>query len=182
MTGIIIAFPKSENGQNIKNVLTRNGYSVLAVCISGAQVLQEAHSLRSGIIISGYRLTDMFYTELLNYLPEDFDMLLLSTRVQMTEQRNSGLLSLSMPLKVHELLSTMEMMVYNRERKKKKGKAAPRKRTGEEKELIAKAKAVLMERNHMTEEEAHRYIQKCSMESGNSLPDTSQMIISMIDT
>ncbi|MCU6762497.1 ANTAR domain [uncultured Roseburia sp.] len=182
MTGIIIAFPKSENGQNIKNILTRNGYHVLAVCVSGAQVLQEAYSLRDGIVISGYRLTDMFYTELLNDLPEDFDMLLISAKVQLAEQRNSALLSLSMPMKVHELLSTVEMMVYNREKKKKKRKSAPRKRTGEEKELIEKAKAVLMERNHMTEEDAHRYIQKCSMESGSSLPETSQMIISMIDT
>ena len=36
-----------------------------------------------------------------------------------------------------------------------------------------------MERNHMTEEEAHRYIQKCSMDSGTSLPETAQMVIAM---
>ena len=38
----------------------------------------------------------------------------------------------------------------------------------------------LMERNHMTEEEAHRYIQKCSMDSGTSLTETAQMVLSMI--
>ena len=50
----------------------------------------------------------------------------------------------------------------------------------EEKKILWEAKAVLMERNHMTEEEAHRYIQKCSMDSGTSLTETAQMVLSMI--
>ena len=52
--------------------------------------------------------------------------------------------------------------------------------TAEEKELILKAKALLMERNTMTEPEAYRYIQKCSMDNGTSLTETAQMIISLI--
>ena len=47
-------------------------------------------------------------------------------------------------------------------------------------DLINEAKALLMERNNMTESEAHRYIQKCSMDSGTNLVETSQMIISLI--
>ena len=46
--------------------------------------------------------------------------------------------------------------------------------------LILKAKALLMERNTMTEPEAYRYIQKCSMDNGTSLTETAQMIISLI--
>ena len=45
--------------------------------------------------------------------------------------------------------------------------------------MIEKAKAFLMERNRMTEEEAHRFLQKCSMDSGNSMVETAQMIISL---
>ena len=56
----------------------------------------------------------------------------------------------------------------------------PRERSEEEKELIGKAKALLMERNGMTEPEAHRYIQKCSMDNGTSLVETAQMVISLI--
>ncbi len=36
-----------------------------------------------------------------------------------------------------------------------------------------------MERNNMTEEQAHRYLQKTSMNSGNSMLDTALMIISL---
>ena len=43
-----------------------------------------------------------------------------------------------------------------------------------------RAKTLLMERNNMTESEAHRYIQKCSMDSGTNLVETAQMVISLI--
>ena len=53
-------------------------------------------------------------------------------------------------------------------------------RTEEEKKILWEAKAVLMERNHMTEEEAHRYIQKCSMDSGTNLVETAQMVLTLL--
>ena len=39
-----------------------------------------------------------------------------------------------------------------------------------------------MERNHLSEEEAHRYLQKRSMENGTGLVETAQMIVSLIDS
>lgn len=43
-----------------------------------------------------------------------------------------------------------------------------------------KAKLVLMERNNMSEEEAHRYIQKSSMDSGTNLIEMAEMIVRML--
>ena len=37
-----------------------------------------------------------------------------------------------------------------------------------------------MGRNHMTEEEAHRYLQKCSMDSGTNMVETAMMVLSMM--
>ena len=85
-----------------------------------------------------------------------------------------------MPLKVHDLISTLEMMVQAQVRFRRKMKNRPRERSGEERRLIDEAKALLMERNNMTESEAHRYIQKCSMDSGTNLVETAQMVISLI--
>ena len=45
---------------------------------------------------------------------------------------------------------------------------------------MEKAKAVLMERNGFSEEEAHRYIQKRSMDNGTGLVETAQMILSLM--
>ena len=40
---------------------------------------------------------------------------------------------------------------------------------------------MLMEKNNLSEEEAYRYIQKNSMDSGNSMVDTAAMLLSIMD-
>ena len=42
------------------------------------------------------------------------------------------------------------------------------------------AKILLMERNHLSEEEAHRYIQKSSMDNGTNMVETAQMILTLL--
>ena len=172
MTRIIVAFPKAENGKNIKNVLVRNGYQVVCVCTNGAQ---------DGIVVCTYKLSDMIYQELVECLPPGFDTIVISTKDQWVENGTPGIVGLAVPLKIHELLSTVEMVSYNLERKRRKRRQAPRKRTKEEQELVDRAKAILMERNQMTEDEAHRYLQKTSMDDGTSFTETAQMILGMLD-
>ena len=72
------------------------------------------------------------------------------------------------------------MMEYTIMRRKKKARQKPKERTQEETELIGKAKALLMERNNLSEEEAHRYLQKRSMDNGTGLAETAQMILSLL--
>lgn len=52
-----------------------------------------------------------------------------------------------------------------------------KKRSVEEQEYIDKAKKILIEQKQMSEPEAFRYIQKCSMDSGTNMVETAQMII-----
>ena len=84
MSSIVVVFPKKENATNIRNILVRNGFSVMAVCTTGAQAIQYADDLDDGIIVCGYKLSDMLYTELREYLPETFEMLLVASPVTMT--------------------------------------------------------------------------------------------------
>ncbi|MDO4522148.1 MAG: ANTAR domain-containing protein [Eubacteriales bacterium] len=52
----------------------------------------------------------------------------------------------------------------------------PKLRTEREQRLIDRAKQLLMEQKHLSEEAAHRYMQKCSMDSGNNLVETAEMV------
>lgn len=174
---VIVAFPKMENGKKIKNILVKNGFYVNAVCTTGAQTLQHADMLEEGIVVCAGHLQDMMYIQLREYLPADFEILVVSAPALWEDGPAEHVVYLSMPLKVHELVSTMEMISYSVSRRKKKKKSRPKERSEEEKQMIDKAKKVLMERNHMTEEEAHRYMQKNSMDSGNGLAETAQMIL-----
>ena len=37
-----------------------------------------------------------------------------------------------------------------------------------------------MERNHISEEEAHRFLQKSSMDSGTNMLETAQMVLTIM--
>ena len=71
------------------------------------------------------------------------------------------------------------MMFSAQLQRRKKKRFKPQKRSPEEQKIIDSAKAVLMERNNMTENEAFRYIQKCSMDSGNTMVESAQMVMSI---
>lgn len=174
-----MAFPRAEDGRNIKNILMRNGWQVAAVCVTGAQALNHADSLNAGIVISGYRMPDMIYTELHASLPKHFQLLLLASRTRWEPGQQEGMVCVAMPLKVHELLATVGMMAEEIERKRRQRRSAPAKRSPEDQAAILEAKHILMERDHMPEKEAYRYIQKCSMDSGNDMAETARMIISL---
>lgn len=180
MTNIIVAFPKQDIARNIKKILMQNGYYVDAVCTTGAQALQSAGELGGGIIVCGYRFVDMMYTELHEYLPAQFEMLLVASPANCEIRDVENLVCLSTPLKVNELLQTMEMMDYTITRRRKKARQSPKQRTEEETALIQEAKALLMERNNLSEEEAHRYMQKRSMDNGTGMVETAQMILSLL--
>jgi len=178
LVNIIVVFPKLQDAKNIRNLLVRSGYPVLSVCSTGAQVLTYAEELNDGIVVCGYRYPDMMYTELREYLPEGFDMLLLASKGNWSETDGS-VMCVEMPLKIHDLLSTISMMVEAVERRKRKKRLEPKQRSDGEKQVIDQAKLLLVERNNMTEEDAHRYLQKTSMDSGTNIVETAQMILSL---
>jgi response regulator NasT len=176
-----VALPKLETAKNVKNLLVRNGFSVLGTCTTGAQALNQADGLRDGILICSYRLTDMLCTEIREYLPENFEILVLASPGVLQAIRGSKMISLAMPFKPLELLSTVHMLEEGIEGRRRKQKAIPKTRKPEEEKLIREAKELLMVRNHMTEEEAHRYVQKSSMDSGTNLVETAQMILALLN-
>ena len=180
MNNIIVAFPKEDVARNIKKILAQSGYPVVSVCTTGAQALASVNNLETGIIVCGYRFVDMMYTEVYEYLPKGFQMLLIASPTNVIDNSVENLISLLLPLKVHELMQTVEMMDGYITRYKKRQKKKPKIRSEAELEIIDRAKRRLMERNGLSEEEAHRYIQKRSMEDGTGLVEISEMILSLI--
>lgn len=177
MANVIVAFSRQEDARNIKNILMKNGFQVLAACTSGTQALAQMENLNYGVVVCGYRLKDMLYSELHDYLPPEFSMLMVASPDRRPARMPEDLVCLPMPLKVQGLVTTLSMMLDLLARRHRKQRQQPKKRNEEEKILMDQAKKLLMERNGTTEEEAHRYLQKCSMDSGTNLIETAQMVI-----
>ena len=172
---IVIALPNAEHARQVRGLLMRYGFEVGGVSTTGAGALLAMSGLFGGVLICAYHLKDMFYRDILEQMPEEFEMILVATPAVLA-QAPSGLVCLELPLKGRDLVETLRMVLRAREKKAKKKPKPPQPRPEEDQRQIERAKELLMERNHMSEEEAHRYLQKISMETGNSLVETAEMI------
>lgn len=181
MSNIVIVLPKIEDAKGLKNLLVRSGFDSVKCCVTGAQALSLVDELLDGIVISGYRMADMTYDELKECLPKNFDFLLLASKRVLGECDCGEIMSLSMPLKAQDFISTVTMMDEAVMRRHRRLKQKARERDLRQQAVVLEAKKLLMERNHMTEEEAHRYIQKCSMDSGNNMVETAKMVLALME-
>ena len=109
--------------------------------------------------------------------PKSFEMLLVASQNRWEDCQDNGIVCAAMPIKVNDLVSTIEMMLQAQIRRRRKLRSQPRKRSPEEQKIIDDAKHLLMERNNMSEQEAFRYIQKCSMDSGNTMVESATMVM-----
>ena len=173
---IILVFPKQETAKSLKNVLRRAGYTVDASVTTVAQALQAASECDSGIIVSNYKLVDGMAIDIYEGAGSRFQFLMIGPKDYVEARAIPDIFSLATPLH-----TTMEVMSYAYSRWRKKMRAKPKVRSEEEQKTIDRAKALLMECNGLTEPEAHRYIQKSSMDNGTGVVETAYMILTLMN-
>ena len=81
---------------------------------------------------------------------------------------------------IHDYLAKTRVVGEDEKPVKRKEKKKPKPRSEKEQNYISNAKRLLMEKNQMTEEEAYRHIQKCSMDSGTNMVETAQMLLMLM--
>ena len=178
MSVVVIVLPKLEDAKKIRKILMGHGFPQVFAYATASAALSEIREHESGMVISGYHLKDLYYTELADSLPPHFELVLLGS-ASTVSAADTGILSLTTPLKVYDLVNTAEMVLHQMERMAKKARK-PKRRSEREDNYIKNAKVLLMERNHLSEEEAHRYIQKSSMDNGTNMVETAQMILTLL--
>ena len=173
---ILIAMPKLEDAKKIGGILRSRGYYPAEFCTTGADLLAVAHELDSGIVICTRRLRDIQWEALREDLPEYFDLLLLTSE-NGSEVFPPGVYPVTMPFQVGRFVETVERRMEQLEYRIRSERRKPKHRNSAERELIDRAKSLLMEQKQMTEPEAFRYIQKTSMDSGTNMVETAQKIL-----
>ena len=166
MVNIIVVFSSQKDGINIRNLLMRHGHNVVTVCTNGAAVSQAVDQMEGsdGIVVSGYKYQDMTYSDLLADLPDTWQMIVMASQGNLSHIFEYNVIKIPMPVKVYDLFTTLR-------------REKPKERSSAERALLEHAKSLLMETKNMSEVEAHRYIQKCSMDNGTNMVETAQMVI-----
>lgn len=177
MGTVLIAMPKPDDALRFEGLIS--GYGLMLdtkICSTGSEMLRIANDRDFGVVICTKRLRDMSYCELAEYLPQTFGMIVV-TKDSSVETFSERMVKLMLPMRTSELISTVEMLVSDFMRPKKKKDKASGGKSEEEKQIIQKAKLLLMDRNGMSEPEAFRYIQKVSMDTGRKAVETAEMIL-----
>lgn len=178
MTGIVVAFAKPEEVRAIKNLLLRGGYTVNASSTSGAGALSRLDDMGASLVVCGYKLPDMMFSNVAENMPPGCEMLVLAPEARAGDCIGiPHVRVITMPLKGAAFLEETGAVLYEMERLRRKKRETPTSRSGPQAELVQKAKALLMEKKGMTEEQAHRYLQKTSMDNGVSMAETAEKLI-----
>ena len=175
MQTVIVAFESDNNGARIREILESEGEFSCMVCRSAAEVKRAVHKQHQCIIVCGFKLADETCENLFYDLPKGCFMLMVAPQARLELSENEGIFKLQSPIRRGELLASMRMLAqFQRYIPREKG---PARRGEEERKLIEQAKAVLMDRHGMTEEQAHRFLQKQSMDNGAKLTDTARLVL-----
>ena len=174
MDRIVVAFANEEAQRRILRLLESSGYRPMGCCFSGAATTRLISKMGSGLVICGFKLRDMTASDLAADLRGAAALLVISSAANLDFCEGENLYKLASPISRTEFLSTLELLQQFEE---KHLHHPPPKRREEEQKLIQKAKELLMDINRMSEAEAHRFLQKRSMDAGVKMVETAQMII-----
>ncbi|MCI8404920.1 MAG: ANTAR domain-containing protein [Clostridia bacterium] len=172
MERVVLAFAKDETADKIKKMLDGSGFEVYMICHSRAELLRSVAELDEILVIMGYKLPDGVADDVYYDLRDGQKLMSLIKAERQSEIYNQDIFVVTLPINRQILINAIETFIGIIERQKHRIK-----RTPEEKKIIDDAKAYLMENHMMTEEAAHRFIQKRSMDTGARFIDTARMIL-----
>lgn len=171
---IIVAFKNKKISDTIVKILKLGGIGILTQCSSGSEVKKLISYCRSGILICGYSLKDTSIVSFIDDIPESFNIILIGNYSQINLCDNERLFKLAVPLSKSDLIYSVTMLMNI---EKRYNTASSFTRDESEKSVIEDAKHLLIDKYNMSEEQAHRYMQKKSMNTGIKLIEIAKIIL-----
>lgn len=169
MEKVIVAFAGVQNARRIRDILERAGVADCLLCTSADQVKRTVHEQQVAAVVCGYKFADGPAELLYEDLPAFCRMLMVASQSLLDLVQNPEILRLRAPASRGDLIGGVEELLA-------RAAAQPLRRSQAERELIVRAKARLMSEG-LTEEEAHRVLQKKSMADGVRLAQAAQMVL-----
>lgn len=177
--GVIVATGKIEVSEKIKSILTEGGYDVLDVCKSGNEVIMKTIQYAPELVILSYKLPDTTVMEIYDSLVGTCDFLVLAGEPYLSiVSETMDVYYLPNPFSRSVLLNSVNMIFQSRRKMAKLQKKVENlENKMEERKIIEKAKKLLIKNKGLTENEAFRFIQKKSMNTGEKMINIAKNII-----
>jgi len=169
-----VAFTNEAARGRIVRLLESEGFSPAGCFYAGADVIRTVHKLGSAAVICGFKLRDMTAGDLAMSLRGSAAVLAVTTPVYLDLIGGENLFKLATPVSRADFFASLELI---RSFERNHLRPPVTRRRTDEQLLVERAKALLMDVNRMTESEAHRFLQKKSMDAGLRMAETAQLLI-----
>lgn len=184
---VLLADPDPEFRRKLKDLLRQHGYLVVAEAEDGRSTLQAAFRSQPDLIIMEGKIPGSKGLEVARLIEENrlAPVVLVTShthRELIEEAKFSSVYGyLTKPIDDNSLIPTIEMALatFKRLIRIEEENRKLRKKL-EEKTLVERAKRLLMEKKGLSEQVAHRYLQKISMDQSCSLARVAQQVISSL--
>ena len=163
---IILAFFSNKLISTIENIIQKHGLNNIITYTNLSSLKSNIQSFEDAIIISSCFLCGEPLYDFIDYYKNNIQFIIIDKRDNLS-MCSKDILTLSIPLKPIDLISSINLGIYHLEELKKKRKQ----------ELISKAKSLLIKNLNITDEKAHKTIQKLSMDNRKSLEEIAKQII-----
>lgn len=174
MDKVILAFEGAKTAEHIRDIIENAGLAGCTLCRSAAEVKRLVQKQRFAAVVCGYKLPDQTAESMVEDMPISCAVLVVAAQSMLDMIGGDNIFKLAAPATRSDLLASVRMLMQTGHRMELATKCH---RTDEERAVVERAKHILMERNGMSEEQAHRFLQKKSMDTGVKLVQTAQMIL-----
>ena len=170
MTRTIIAAASEASREQMSRLLASSGYSVYRCCASESTLRRALTESEDSILVFIGLLPDCKPDDLIWDYGDRVQILWIAKPAVLEDCESRSIFRLALPTSGQTVIGALEMLLQLHRRN------MPR-RTGQDRELVERAKAILMKQMQLTEPEAHHLLQKQAMDRGVRMTEYAARII-----
>ena len=173
MARILIAGSSETARSQLAGLLSASGHEVFRVCSGTSELRRTLNDCEDGLLVLAGALPDTTADELFWDYGTHVQILLIARPPVLEACEAPGIFRLALPASPHAVLGAVEMLIQL-------SRMHMPRRTGDDRELVEKAKRMLMRRGHLTEPQAHRALQAFAMNHGLRMVDYARQILEIM--
>ena len=170
---VFIAFSKKETALAIAKMVISSGYRVASVSTNIVDTIHNVSYYKDGVIICDCGKNGAYLKEAIYDLSDSFSVVVIGNREQLAGYSGDRIFKLAVPLKKNDLMCSLDMLSTV----ESSYMPTINSKNDDELKMIDRAKRVLIDVYSMTESQAHRYMQKKSMDTGRKMADIARIRI-----
>ncbi len=170
MARIVIACASEESRTQLSRLLSSSGFSVFRCCASGSDLRRTINECEDGLVILLGSLPDCKIDDLQWDYGDRIQILLIARPAVLADCESPEVFRLPLPASAQAVIGAVEMLAQLHQMQLPK-------RRGTDKQIVEQAKRLLMQRQGLTEPEAHRAIQQYAMNHGLKMADYAAQIM-----